>query len=85
MKGFLDYVYVMDWFEAEFHLTFTGLTPEIHPDAYKQGPQRCLSTWMNYKMLVACVQALEKVRVHWGGSQIPTPEFFSMLTFSVNT
>lgn len=44
-----------DWFEAGFHLTFTGLTPKIHLDTCKQGPQKCLSTWMNYKMLVACV------------------------------
>ena len=54
-EGILKYVYGMDWFEAGFHLAVIGLTPETHPDAYKQGPQRCLSTWMNLEMLVACV------------------------------
>ena len=54
-EGILKYVYGMDWFEAGFHLTFTGLIPETHPNACKQGPQRCLSTWMNLEMLVTYV------------------------------
>ena len=37
-EGILKYVYGMDWFEAGFHLAFTGLTLETHPDACKQGP-----------------------------------------------
>lgn len=51
--GILKYVYGMDWFEIGFHLAFIGLTPEIHPNTCKQGPQRCLSMWMNLEMLVA--------------------------------
>ena len=54
-EGILKYTYGMDWFEVRFHLAFTGLTPETHPDAYKQGPQRCLSTWMNSEMSTACI------------------------------
>ena len=40
MKGFLKYVYEMNWFKVGFHLAFIGLASEIHSDAYKQGPQR---------------------------------------------
>ena len=39
-EGILKYTYGMAWFEAGFHLAFTGLTPETHPDTCKQGPQR---------------------------------------------
>lgn len=34
-EGILEYTYEMDWFEAGFHLAFTGLTPETHPHACK--------------------------------------------------